>query len=122
VSGLSKSWKGNVPESWDCVDCGVNTAPGCKSRVELETAMLRLGDRADTEGVTQSINDRSEVYHLRNHVWERAGIEPFGGCLCIGCLEKRIGRVLRPNDFKRGHPFNVFPGTPRLLKRRGNQR
>ena len=42
-----------------------------------------------------------------------------GGCLCIGCLEKRIGRVMRPKDFEREHPFNMVPGTPRLMKRQG---
>jgi hypothetical protein len=39
------------------------------------------------------------------------------GCLCIGCLEKRIGRRLKPKDFT-DHPFNQLPGTPRLLNRR----
>ena len=45
----------------------------------------------------------------------------MAGCLCIGCLEKRIGRRLKPKDFLRGDPFNddLLPGTPRLLKRRG---
>jgi hypothetical protein len=32
---------------------------------------------------------------------------------------KRLGRKLRPKDFLRDHPFNDWPGTPRLLKRRG---
>jgi hypothetical protein len=46
-------------------------------------------------------------------------MEPRGGCLCIGCLEKRLGRKLRPKDFQRDHPFNRpnVPGTPRLMKR-----
>jgi hypothetical protein len=44
-----------------------------------------------------------------------------GGCLCIGCLEKRLGHRLQPKDFLRGHPFNLphVPGTPRLMNRRG---
>ena len=46
-----------------------------------------------------------------------AGMEPYGGCLCIGCLEKRIGRVLAPRDFP-DHPFRLLPGTKRLLERR----
>ena len=33
-------------------------------------------------------------------------MEPYGGCLCIGCLERRIGRKLKPKDFERNHPFN----------------
>jgi len=28
--------KGLTPESWACVDCGINTAPGMPSRVEME--------------------------------------------------------------------------------------
>jgi hypothetical protein len=42
----------------------------------------------------------------------------MGGCLCIGCLEKRLGRRLRKRDFDRKHPFNQMPGTPRLRNRR----
>ena len=45
------------------------------------------------------LNDESEVYHLRDAVWKAAGMAPFDGCLCIGCLEKRLGRQLRPTDF-----------------------
>jgi hypothetical protein len=43
----------------------------------------------------------------------------MGGCLCIGCLEKRIGRRPKPKDFDPDHPFNEMPTTPRLLDRRG---
>ena len=53
----------------------------------------------------------------RNTVWKAAGMEPMGGCLCVGCLEKRLGRRLRPKDFTR-HPFNTMPGTKRLTERR----
>jgi hypothetical protein len=35
---------------------------------------------------------RSEVYCVREAVWKAAGMAPFGGCLCIGCLEERLGR------------------------------
>jgi hypothetical protein len=42
----------------------------------------------------------------------------MGGCLCIGCLEKRISRTLVPKDFDRRHAFHVLPGTARLLNRR----
>lgn len=33
-----ESLKGCVPESWCCVDCGRNTAPGCLTRKEAELA------------------------------------------------------------------------------------
>ena len=43
-----------------------------------------------------------------------------GGCLCIGCLERRLGRQLCPKDFPQGRPFNSaeVPGTERLQSRR----
>jgi hypothetical protein len=28
--------KGATSESWACIDCGINTLPGCPSRVEME--------------------------------------------------------------------------------------
>jgi hypothetical protein len=113
--------RGLAPESWKCIDCHKNTAPGMLNRVELEAAIAALGERWDKEqeGVPQRIGFDSEVYTVRNAVWKAARMEPYGGCLCIGCLEKRLGRRLRPKDFQRNHPFNRLPGTDRLKKRRG---
>lgn len=108
--------KGQVPESWHCVDCGFDTAPGCPNRIEVETAFAAHGECSYT------IDDRSEVYTVRGAVWDQAGMPAFGGCLCVGCLERRIGRKLKPKDFVCDHPFNTMPGTPRLLQRRGRQR
>jgi len=88
------------------------------NRAEMEKAMVVRGDRWH-EGVLQQFNERSEVYTVREAVWKEAGIEPMGGCLCIGCREKRIERRLRPKDFQRNHPFNGLPGTARLLMRQG---
>jgi len=28
-----------------------------------------------------------EWYDVHDHVWAAAGMAPYGGCLCIGCLE-----------------------------------
>ena len=45
-----------------------------------------------------------------------------GGFLCVGCIEKRLGRRLRPKDFQLEHTFNRnLPGTPRLLNRQGRK-
>jgi hypothetical protein len=114
--------RGKIPESWHCVDCRVNTAPGCMNRVELERAFAQqdaAGALQVKQGIAQRFNDRSEVYTVRANIWKAAGMEDFGGCLCIGCLEKRLGHELKPKDFKRGHPFNALPGTMRLLRRQG---
>lgn len=115
--------KGRIPESWFCIDCGINTAPGMLNRVQMEKAISLDAAKANLEGrewgIPNTINHHSEVYTVRSSVWKTAGMEPWGGCLCIGCLEKRIGRRLRPRDFLRNHPFNAprIPGTERLKSR-----
>jgi hypothetical protein len=117
----TRDFAGVIPESWLCVDCGFNTAPGLLNRREAERAAAALGDAWHImgAGLPQAINSDSEVYTVRAAVWERAGVGEMGGCLCIGCLEKRLGRKLKPKDFRRGHPLNATPGTARLLQRRG---
>lgn len=38
-----------------------------------------------------------EMYMIHEHLWlQYAGGE---GCLCVGCIERRIGRILGPQDF-----------------------
>jgi hypothetical protein len=107
--------RGCVPESWACIDCGVNTAPGCFDRARLEPAYA-----VDWEGkgVTQTVDHLSEVYMVRPAVWTVAGMTD--GCLCIGCLEKRLGRTLTPKDFPK-HALNSMPGTARLRARRARE-
>lgn len=54
-----------------------------------------------------------EYYMVHDPVWAAAGMpvpdDPEGfvgeGILCIGCLEKRLGRKLTPDDFT-GAPVN----------------
>jgi hypothetical protein len=109
---------GLMSEHHLCIDCGVNTAPGLSTRIEMELAFMDGRD-----GIPQTFTSDSEIYMVRDRIWKEAGMEPYGGCLCIGCLEKRLGRRLRPKDFDRNHVFNdpAMPGTPRLLKRRGQR-
>jgi hypothetical protein len=95
----------------------VNTAPGLFNRAQLEQAFAN-----DWTGqpIPQEINEWSEVYTVKPSVWKAAGMTADGGCLCIGCLEKRLGRQLCPKDFPKGDPFNSVevPGTERLQSRR----
>ena len=95
---------------------------------------LRLQHRARTDksctagtddgrgtGRSERQHDRdkySEVYHVREKVWKAAKMEKNSGCLCIGCLEKRIKRAAEPEDFP-NHPLNGLPGSERLLEQRG---
>jgi hypothetical protein len=97
-----------MPQSWLCIDCGANTAPGAPTRAEV---------RGETV-----INWHSgcEIYAVQDVIWAKAGMVPLGGCLCIGCLEKRLGRELEPKDVLQEHYLNnpELPGTVRLNKRR----
>jgi hypothetical protein len=38
-----RSLKGITPESWHCVDCGVDTAPGNLGRVQMEEDFRKNG-------------------------------------------------------------------------------
>ena len=119
-------FKGRTPESWDCIDCSINTAPGFPSRVEMErlyktSVVMQKLSRAEPSSMTvatYTFNEHCEVYTVRDSVWKAAGMEPLGGCLCIGCLEGRLGRRLKPKEFHPRDPFNWLPGTERLIERR----
>jgi hypothetical protein len=110
-----KKVEDNITESWLCVDCGMNTAPRMPDGPTIRAEILLKGKSAC------QVDDNSEVYMVRNLVWAKAGMKGWDGCLCIGCLEKRLGRKLKPQDFAPDHAFNKkwFPGTPRLRDRRG---
>jgi hypothetical protein len=112
-----ESLRGKRPETWLCVDCGVNTAPGMLTREELEAALDEHGE------AEQRLTATSEVYMVTDEVWRATGLDGMAGCLCIGCLERRIGRRLKPRDFT-DHEFNEphLPATLRLRERRGLQK
>jgi hypothetical protein len=104
---------GDRTDSWACVDCGINTAPGIPNAERIRLEIAAFGS------IKSTIDENSEAYIVRPRVWEAANMDGWGGCLCIGCLENRLGRRLKPKDFDRKHPFHSFPGTARLLSRRG---
>ncbi|HUE34155.1 MAG TPA: hypothetical protein VMQ38_15035 [Mycobacterium sp.] len=73
---------------------------------------------------------RAEFYIVTDEVWAASGITPTGGCLCVGCLEARIGRQLTPADFTDVpvNDLNVTDDryawsfrTPRLIARLSGQ-
>jgi hypothetical protein len=115
--------KGLISESHCCVDCGFNTAPGVLNRAEAEQEAARqIAAGINDWSLPMQFNCQQEIYMVHDHVWRKAGMKlGYSGCLCIGCLERRIGRPLRPEDFT-DHPFNEAPGTDRLLERRGHFR
>ena len=86
--------KGLTPESWCCVDCGINTFPGCPTRIEMERVYNGRVLRSSEPSFDLQLNGHCEVYNARDSVWQASGMEPMGGCLCIACLERHIGRKL----------------------------
>jgi hypothetical protein len=85
------------------------------NRIEMEKAIEALGDKwgKDGVGVPNKLTATTEVYCVTAKVWKAAKIKGDGGCLCIRCLEKRLGRQLKPKDFVPDHIFNdpMLPGT-----------
>jgi hypothetical protein len=86
-----------------CIDCGTDTLP------------IEWGPRA-------------EYFIVTDEIWAAAGMTKTGGCLCIGCLEARIGRQLTASDFPADIPLNDLSiadvmryawswRTPRLVER-----
>jgi hypothetical protein len=96
-----------------CIGCDRNTSPGTPPQERAEIILNRDGQ------ILVTYTKKSEVYFVHESVWKKAGMRPWGGCLCIECLETRLGRRLKPIDFA-AHDFNSFPGTPRLINCRGN--
>lgn len=61
-----------------------------------------------------------EYYVVQDHIWELHG--NGDGLLCIGCLERRLGRQLTAADFKdislnNGKYREKFGASPRLADR-----
>lgn len=76
-------------DDFDCIDCHTNTG------------------------------EIGEYYMVRKNVWKLANLGPDDGMLCIGCLEKRIGRKLTHWDFP-DIPVNdplLFKQSKRLQNR-----
>ena len=88
------------PLSSPCTDCGMPTTP-CTG----EKGCRHAG--------------RWEHYMVREKVWAAAGL--MNGFLCVGCLERRIGRLLVPSDFTKAPINGPNPwDTPRLAARKGH--
>jgi hypothetical protein len=57
-----------------------------------------VGCHRDT-GYSRARGGLDEWYMVHNELWAAAGMTPDGGCLCIECLERRLGRQLNRDDF-----------------------
>jgi hypothetical protein len=92
-----------------CKDCGADTTPCTGKR-----GCRHIG--------------RWEHYMVTGDVWKAAGMraptvkrynETDGDFLCIGCIEKRLGRTLTAADFTNASINEPSPwDTPRLAERK----
>ena len=90
-----------------CIDCGIDTIPRPRRR------------------------GTQQWYMVHRHVWQAAGMpkdrvlgydETDGNFLCIPCLERRLGRELKPDDFTDlpvNHPSSS--DTPLLAARKAGE-
>jgi hypothetical protein len=107
------------PESWRCLDCGKNTAPGALDRRQAERQADALGNRWFRGAkLKQAVSPNHECFTVYNKVWKKTKIPQWGGCLCIR-LEGRIGRGLKSEDFDPHNGLNMLGGSKRLRDRRG---
>jgi hypothetical protein len=109
-------------DSWVCVDCGMDTWPGQKTRAEIEQSMRAAKAAGKKWRMRQALTHETEIYYVHPHVWKASGLGGFwNGVLCLACLEKRLGRRLQPHDFMAEHAnyFNNpnLPGTRRRFER-----
>jgi hypothetical protein len=102
-----KAVQDNIVEDWCCVDCGVNTNPGCPDGPTTRIEIALTGESKAT------MTRDSEVYAVKTAIWKQVGMRAWNGCLCIGCLEQRLGRQLRPKDFARDEVWAEMPCTER---------
>jgi hypothetical protein len=94
---FQEGWRAEEFRLWAELAAGV---------IDRETYFDRVGACADCGVGTHSIN---EYYMVKNHVW----VQAQGGTklLCIGCLEKRIGRTLTRSDFDDAASVNADANT-----------
>ena len=87
------------------------------ARERIESRCLDC--QVETSCTPRGKND--ERYMIHNHLWLQAN--PSGtGKLCIGCLEKRMGRRLTPADFTDCPLNNSASGSERLISRLAGRR
>ena len=62
-------------------------------------------------------HDINEYYMVQNKIWDKVNPQ-IEGMLCIGCLEDRMGRKLKPKDFTKC-PVNdgIFGMSERMRER-----
>ena len=104
-----------------CQDCGMDTAPCTGQRGWRQWGPYCGQETPPCTGERGCRHEgRWEYYVVADQLWTAAGMAKDGGFLCIGCLERRIGRRLSSADFPPCPLNEPDPwDTPRLASRKG---
>ena len=84
---------------------------GCDCEVDLNVDMTEPQPLVDF-GCEDCASEYDEYYMVQNDIWKAYGAGK--GKLCIGCLEKRIGRKLCRQDFSDAPINEINPETQSL--------
>jgi len=95
--------EGKVPESWACIDCGINTAPGNLNREQMEQALA--ADRTNQD-VKQTYSELTENLQRQASNLESCGYGAVGWL----SVHRMPRKAARPN-----------PNRERLPSRRSTQ-
>jgi hypothetical protein len=95
-----------------------------REQVDPETAADEIA--ADWTCYDCGADTLSEYYMVWDEVWTKAGArDEFGFLLCVGCLERRLGRRLGAEDFTDAlinSPRYSWRDSPRLAARKRTRR
>jgi hypothetical protein len=83
-----------------CMDCGTDTTPCRDARRCPHHKRHRCKHNSPLPW---------EWYMVEDHIWTLVAGPGARGFLCIGCLERRLGRPLNADDFP-PRPINRLPG------------
>lgn len=96
--------------------CTIRLTRGLKWGISMSTRSRRKWLCMDCK---QDTGRMGEHYMLVDATWQLAH-NSNKGMLCVGCIEKRLGRKLRHQDFNDSHVNRISPGgskSQRLLQR-----
>ncbi|MET9876549.1 hypothetical protein ABZZ36_18270 [Actinacidiphila glaucinigra] len=110
-----------VPGTWVTAEQAHEELHRSSGRVDLclllamtKDAWLAMTDQWQHDCADCRTDCSDERYMVHDEVWAAAGMCPFG-FLCIGCIERRLGRRLAAADFL-DVPLNYAPGFRRSAR------
>jgi hypothetical protein len=82
-----------------CSKCGVRIGEG-DVRCHRGRDLICIDCHFSCIDCGKNTENSGELYIVPNELWASSGLDSTDGMLCLGCLERRIGRPLVPGDFE----------------------